>query len=320
MTGHSEGVRQRRLSPNPGAGEVGVVVTRHRVVLHGQPMSYLRAGHHSGPTMVLVHGLGGDAASWLSVLPLLGQHFRVLAPDLLGHGESAAPANGDYSVGGHASRLRDLLRTEASGPVNLVGHSYGGGVAMMFAYQFPERTHALALIASGGLGSELNLALRSASLPGVALAAGALAALAPPWFGQLVRLGAVAVGLAPRADLDHVGRALGSLAGRDVRRAFVHTLRGVVGWSGQRLDALDRLYLLAEVPTLLVAGSRDSCIPHHHTVRAHQAMPGSRLVILPTGHFPHVQDPDKIAQVLVEFFRGTASGPIFAQLELGRSA
>ena len=72
----------------------------------------------------------------------------------------------------------------------------------------------------------------------------------------------------------------------DSRRAFLHTLRGLASWSGQRMDATDRLYLLANLPILLITGRPDPCIPHHHTLRAHQPLPGSRLELLDTGHFP----------------------------------
>jgi pimeloyl-ACP methyl ester carboxylesterase len=178
---------------------------------------------------------------------------------------------------------------------------------MMFAYQFPMRTHTLTLIASGGFGPELSVALRSASLPGVVLAARTLAALTPSWIGRLAQHGAVSLGLAPAGDLVNLGRALGSLADRGTRQAFLRTLRGVVGWSGQRLDATDRLDLLSDLPTLLITGTRDSCIPHQHTLRAHQAMPGSRLEVLLAGHFPHVEYPDKIAKILLDFLKTSSA-------------
>jgi pimeloyl-ACP methyl ester carboxylesterase len=285
-------------------------ITRHRIVLHGQPMSYLTCGPDDGPLVVLVHGLAGSAASWRDVLPLLGRHVSVLAPDLLGHGESAAPTTADYSVGGHAARLRDLLAELGHDRVSLVGHSFGGGVAMMFAYQFPERTETLTLVASGGLGPELSLALRSASLPGVALAAHALASVTPSWLGRLAAQGAVALGLAPRTDLDQASSALVDLlADPSARRAFLSTLRAAVGWSGQRLDATDLLYLLSDLPLLFIAGSRDACIPCHHTVRAHEALPGSQFALLPGGHFPHLEHPRQVVHLLIDFLTASLRLP-----------
>jgi pimeloyl-ACP methyl ester carboxylesterase len=283
-------------------------VASHRIALHGQPMHYLESGRRSGgPVVVLLHGLASNAGTWSNVLPLLGRHAHVLAPDLLGSGDSAKPRAADYSVGGHAARLRDLLRELGLECATLVGHSFGGGVAMSFAYQFPERTEGLGLIASGGLGAELNVVLRMASLPGTVSAANNLTALSPWWLRQLARQVATRLGLAPSADLDAVARALRSLADRGAREAFVQTLRGAVSWSGQRLAASDRFYLLAELPILLVAGRRDSCIPHRHTVHAHRLLPGSRLELLDVGHFPHQECPDHIVRLLVEFLTGAGA-------------
>jgi pimeloyl-ACP methyl ester carboxylesterase len=293
----NELVRHHRDDQPPAPG-----VIRHRTDLHGQELSYLEVGSATGgPVVVLVHGLAGNATSWLPVLRRLGEHTHVLAPDLLGHGESAAPPNGDYSVAGHATRLRDLLLRLGLEHASLVGHSFGGGVAMTFAHQFPERTDTLTLIASGGLGPELSIALRGASLPGVAFAAQTVSRLAPGWVARLAHHTATTLGIASAGDLDGLGRALRSLTDPATRQAFLVTLRATVSWAGQRLDATDRLYLLAALPTLLVAGRHDACIPFRHTVRAHQLLPHSRLEVLDAGHFPHTEHPDELADLLADF-------------------
>ncbi len=98
-------------------------------------------------------------------MPALAEHYTVIAPDLLGHGQSAKP-RGDYSLGAYASGIRDLLTVLEKERVTLVGHSLGGGVAMQFAYQFPERAERLVLVASGGLGKEVSLLLKAVTLPG----------------------------------------------------------------------------------------------------------------------------------------------------------
>jgi pimeloyl-ACP methyl ester carboxylesterase len=299
----NEIVRQHRDDHPPAAG-----VIRHRTDLHGHAMSYLEAGRGSGgPVVVLVHGLAGNATSWLPVLRQLGERAHVLAPDLLGHGESAAPPNGDYSVAGHATRLRDLLLRLGHEHASLVGHSFGGGVAMTFAHQFPERTDTLTLIASGGLGPELSIALRGATLPGVAYAAQTVSRLAPGWVARLAHRGATSLGIASAGDLDGLGRALRSLTDPATRQAFLSTLRATVSWTGQRLDATDRLYLLAALPTLFVAGRRDACIPFRHTVRAHQLLPHSRLEVLDAGHFPHTEHPGELADLLADFLHTRTS-------------
>ena len=91
----------------------------------------------------------------------------MIAPDLIGHGDSATP-RGDYSLGAHAASIRDLLAVIGVDRATIVGHSLGGGVAMQFFYQFPQRTERMVLVSSGGLGREVSPMLRGAALPGAA--------------------------------------------------------------------------------------------------------------------------------------------------------
>src|SRR3979409_779865 len=135
------------------------------VKIHGHDVAYRTPG--TGQTVqVLVHGIAGSSATWAPVMERLdGDRYTMIAPDLLGHGESAKP-RGDYSLGAYASGIRDLLGALGHERATVLGHSLGGGVAMQFAYQFPERTERLALVSSGGLGREVHLLLRAAVLPG----------------------------------------------------------------------------------------------------------------------------------------------------------
>src|SRR5689334_23836031 len=128
-------------------------------VLHGHRVSYLRAGE--GSVVVLLHGIGSNALTWEPVGSALAEAHDVIAPDLLGHGASAKP-RGDYSMGAFASGIRDLMLSLDLGPATVLGHSLGGGVAMQFTYQFPERTQRLALVSSGGLGRGVHGFLRAA--------------------------------------------------------------------------------------------------------------------------------------------------------------
>jgi len=118
--------------------------------------------------ILLVHGMARDSTTWRFVLPALAERFTVIAPDLVGHGESEKP-RGDYSLGAFASGVRDLLLALGHERATVVGHSFGGGVAMQFAYQFPEHCERLVLVSSGGLGDDVNLLLRLLTLPGAEL-------------------------------------------------------------------------------------------------------------------------------------------------------
>src|SRR3954447_26214231 len=141
------------------------------LTIHGHRRAYVKVG--SGPALLLLHGLGCDHTTWLPVVAALSRRYTVIAPDLLGHGRSAKP-RADYSVGGYANGMRDLLTVLGIDKVTVVGHSFGGGVAMQFAYQFPERTERMMLVAPGGLGPEVTAAIRAVSTPGFHQVMGAL--------------------------------------------------------------------------------------------------------------------------------------------------
>jgi pimeloyl-ACP methyl ester carboxylesterase len=275
----------------------------HELTLHGNRVRYLTAG--SGPAVVLIHGITSSADTWRPAMEALAGEHTVIAPDLLGHGASAKP-RGDYSLGAYASGIRDLLAALGHDRVTVVGHSLGGGVAMQFAYQFPERTQRLALVSSGGLGREVNLLLRAAALPGAELV---LPLLAPSWLGRAVDGASWAgarLGLTARRDLEEMVRGFVSLSDASARAAFLHTLRAVIDPGGQRVSGHDRLYLAASLPTLLVWGERDPIIPVAHGRAAHAAMPGSRLEVFEgSGHFPHMDATPRFVEVLDDFLAGT---------------
>jgi pimeloyl-ACP methyl ester carboxylesterase len=266
-------------------------------------VSYLAGGE--GPVLVLVHGIASNSGAWRDVLPWLARHFTVVAPDLLGHGQSAKP-RGDYSLGAYASGVRDLMIALGYERATFVGHSLGGGVAMQLAYQFPERCERLVLVSSGGLGREVHLSLRAAALPGSEYVLPLLAA--PP----VVRTGAAIgsffgrLGLRPGPDLAEFARGYGSLGDIETRQAFIQTLRAVIEPGGQRVSARDRLYLAAEVPTLIIWGSRDRVIPAAHGRRAHGEMPGSYFLEIPeAGHFPQLDRPGELVEAIVKFVDST---------------
>jgi pimeloyl-ACP methyl ester carboxylesterase len=279
------------------------------MLLHGHRVTFREAGtDREGPVVVLLHGLASSSQTWSSVLPLVGRHAHVIAPDLLGHGQSAKPPTGDYSLGAYATGLRDLLVTLGLDRATIAGHSFGGGVAMQFAYQFPEMTERLVLVASGGLGQGVTIALRAATLPGTPLVLRAVAALTPRWLARVVGRAMRAVPVLDGPDLDGLAGAFTSFTDGGARGAFAQTVRGALNWSGQRLEGTERLYLLAEVPVLLVAGSRDSVIPIEHTVAAHDLLPDSSLQIFEgAGHFPHAEQPTRFAQLLTHFLTNTTA-------------
>ena len=279
-------------------------VTVEEAVVHGHAIRY-RASGKRGPVLVLVHGITSSSRTWDPVIAELGRTHQVIAPDMLGHGDSAKP-RGDYSLGAYASGLRDLLTMIGHDRVTIVGHSLGGGVAMQFAYQFPERLERLVLVSSGGLGREVSLLLRAATLPGSEVVIPLLGTDVARKVGRIAgRLLTLTRQRTPH-DLEEISRGITSLADIPTRQAFVHTARGIIGMGGQRVSARDRLYLAADVPTMIIWGDRDPMMPAKHGVAAHQLMPGSRLeLFLGAGHFPHREDPERFVSLLEEFMEQT---------------
>lgn len=275
----------------------------HDVTLHGHRVSYRTAG--SGPVVLLVHGIAGTADQWADVAPILADEYTVVAPDLLGHGQSAKPV-GDYSLGAYAVSLRDLLVVLGHRRATIVGHSLGGGIAMQFAYEYPVFAERLVVVSSGGLGREVHPILRAATLPGAELVLPLLAHERVLGVGGAVGQVLARLGLRAGPDIAEMARGYASLGDAEARAAFLHTVRAVIDYTGQRVNASDRLYLTSLLPSLIVWGRRDPLIPATHGEIAHGQMPGSRLEIFEeAGHFPHLDDPIRFAAVLREFLEET---------------
>ena len=273
-----------------------------QATIHGHDVRYRMAG--SGPVILLIHGMAGSSRTWLDVMKVLARDYTVIAPDLLGHGESAKPL-GDYSLGAYASGLRDLLIGLGVESATLVGQSLGGGVAMQLAYQHPEMCQRLALVASGGLGREVSWVLRALAVPGAEY-------VIPPLFpraarragDKLVRFFHERGVRAPHVA--EMWQAYASLTETPNRRAFIRTVRAVIDPGGQTVSARDRLDLAAAVPTLIVWGDQDDIIPVAHARAAHELMPNSRLEIFEgAGHFLHVEQPLRFAETLRDFVGST---------------
>jgi pimeloyl-ACP methyl ester carboxylesterase len=300
--------RSATVVPLPGLGAThselvkDASVTRW-VKVHGHDVAYRQAG--SGPVLVMIHGIAGSSGTWLPVMPLLAERYTVIAPDLLGHGESAKP-RGDYSLGAYASGVRDLLGVLGHDRATVVGHSLGGGIAMQFAYQFPQMAERLVLVCSGGLGKEVSPLLRALAVPGTEYVLPVV--LAPQLHDVVGRLGGFLGRFGMRADpfLTEVWAAWSRLTDTRAQRAFIHTIRAVIDTSGQRVSARDRLYLAHEIPTMIIWGDRDAVIPVSHGHIAHELIPGSRLEVVPgAGHFLPFERPELLDTLLRDFLATT---------------
>ncbi|MEI2810845.1 MAG: alpha/beta fold hydrolase [Nocardioides sp.] len=273
------------------------------VTVHGHRRAYIQAG--SGPALLLLHGLGCDHSTWAAVFDDLARDFTVIAPDLLGHGASDKP-RADYSVGGYANGMRDLLAVLGIDRVTLVGHSLGGGVAMQFGYQYPHLVERMILVGPGGFGAEVTPLLRLVATPGFPQA---MSVLTLPGLRHLGVAGLETLAKLPTKhtrDLDQVAAIFDSFKDPATRAAIAHVVRAVVDWQGQVISVADRAYLSDGFPTCIIWGSEDAVIPASHADAAADVLPHARVeVIGNSGHFPHLDHPERFAKVVRDFVRHT---------------
>ncbi|MDA0249552.1 MAG: alpha/beta fold hydrolase [Actinomycetota bacterium] len=266
--------------------------------LHGERVVYVDEG--SGEVLLLLHGMAGSSQTWRSVIKPLSRRFRVIAPDLPGHGESTKPRS-DYSLGAFAVLLRDLLDELGVTRATIIGHSLGGGVAMQFLYQHPDYAQRLILIGSGGLGPDVGLTLRLLSAPGAELIMPIIAPRQVLTAGDRVWSWLRKAGIeAPRGE--EIWRSYSTFSDAPTRQAFLRTLRSVVDYRGQAVSALNRLNTKTELPIMAIWGEKDAIIPVKHAYAAQQARPDIRLEVLAgVGHFPQVERPAEVVELIEDF-------------------
>lgn len=278
------------------------------VSLHGKRRAFVKQG--SGPALLLLHGLACDHTTWTPVIDELAKKYTVIAPDLLGHGLSDKP-RADYTLGGYANGMRDLLTVLGIDKVTVVGHSFGGGVAMQFAYQFPERTQRVMLVSTGGLGPDVTPLIKLIQVPGWFRVMGALtlpgvrhvetfALRTAHQYGDMGPLRKVT------RDLDEVADIIESWKDRRTRFAIRHLVRAVIDWRGQIVTMSDRAYLSDAMPMAVVWGQDDQVIPVRHASNAAALAPEVRVEVLAdAGHFPHKNHPEEFARILDDFVSTT---------------
>ncbi len=278
-------------------------VRRRTALIHGHRRAYRIGGE--GPALLLIHGMADNSSTFEPLLESLAERYTVIAPDLLGHGGSDRP-RADYSLPAFANAMRDLLLYLGIERATLVGHSLGGGIAGQFTYQFPEMVERLVFVNTGGVTRSVSPVLRAASLP---LSELAIRAMGLPGALPLASAALTVLGRVPsRMFVDNAEcvRVLAGLPHAGTPRAFARTLRAVVDPRGQVVTMLDRSYLGADVPALIVWGSDDPIIPVSHAHLLHATLPASRLEVFDgAGHFPFRADPQRFLAVLTDFVEST---------------
>jgi len=267
----------------------------HCADVEGVRLHWAELGEPEGRTpLVLLHGLNDCHSTWSRLAPSLARDRRVLMPDLPGHGMSARP-DASYELRWYARVMARWLDAAHVGHADLVGHSFGGGVAQMMLLECPERIRRLVLVSSGGLGREIALPLRLASIPLV------VERLGQPFMGPCTRLALRATGdMITREDAARLS-AMNAQSGS--ARAFARTVRDVIDWRGQRRSFFQRAEELPALPPIAVFwGDRDGIIPISHAEALAKSVDGVRVTRFEgCGHYPHHQKPDVFVDSLRDF-------------------
>lgn len=246
-----------------------------------------------GPPVLFLHGLAGSFSEWRHLLGPVGASRRVVAPDLLGAGESDKPARGNYSIEAQARRVRALLDILDLPRVDVVASSYGGGVALRLAVDHPGRVSRMALVAPVCYRERLPWFAAPCRLPGVAAVAEAFRV--PAWAAPLARR--LSVHLAAASD-DEVQGLFGEINACGTRAAMVGWVRGALRSDARSVQAGLRTL---RSPTLLIWGRQDPIVPVELGRRLARALPEARLMELDGGHVPHLERPGEVLREIRGF-------------------
>lgn len=255
------------------------------VTLPNLRMSYEEAG--TGEPVVLLHGLGSSSRDWEDQFPALSSRYRVIAPDLRGHGDSDKLTRS--TIGAMADDVAQLLAALGTGPVRVVGISMGGMVAFQLALDAPALVQSLVIVNSGPDAVPRTLKHRFAIWLRFALLR---------VFGMRRLSAVIADKLFPAPSQEALRRRFVERTATNDPAAYKAALRAITSWSIEdRLDAV-------HAPTLVVSADQDYT-PIALKARYVAKLPDARLVVIPSSrHATPMDQPARFNQTVLEFFAG----------------
>jgi 4,5:9,10-diseco-3-hydroxy-5,9,17-trioxoandrosta-1(10),2-diene-4-oate hydrolase len=256
------------------------------------------AAGDKGTPVIFVHGLGGSIENWVYNIDTLAQHHRVYAMDLVGFGRTEkTPLTHDLNVLGKF--IDDFMKTQSVEKASLVGNSLGGGLVLRFAIDFPGKVEKLVLVDNAGMGREVILDFKVASLPliGELLTRPSRKGTARLWKKVVYDSSLVTEGL--------VEECYGLFTLPGARKALLATVRACINLSGQRADLTGLLISklgTITVPALIFWGQQDRILPLAHAYIAMKKIPNARLHIFDRcGHMPQLEHPEDFNKLVLDF-------------------
>jgi pimeloyl-ACP methyl ester carboxylesterase len=266
---------------------------------HGVKINYYEAGQ--GPPVILLHGFGACTYTWRFLAPALAQDHRVFALDLKGYGFSDKPEDGKYAVADQADMVAAFIKAQDLRDLTLIGHSMGGGVALMTYFKVrqadPARIKKLVLIDSAGYPQKMPWFIRFARIPLINIIGSWLVS---PRFATYMVLRKCYYNKDKITDEQIDTYAYyGSLPG--AREAVVQTAKQIVP---EDIEAVTARYKTIRVPTLIIWGAEDKVVPLEVGKNFQRDIPDSELVILPKcGHIPLEEQPQATQQAIMDFLK-----------------
>lgn len=248
-----------------------------------------------GPPLLLLHGLGGSLYDWRHLLRTLAAEHRVIAVDLLGAGESEIPESEDYSVAAQARRIRSLLDRLGVQRAALMGNSYGGGIALRFAQDWPERVERLILINSICYARDVPDYVSLVHWPFADCIAGTF-----PLRTMVAWVLRSSYKEPDKLSGEELEAYVAELGAPGRRRSVLQFIRDVVPRDATEFQA--RLKFI-RVPALLLWGKHDRTVPLSLGRTLEKDLPDARLVELEAGHVPNQEIPDEVLRLCREFLR-----------------
>jgi pimeloyl-ACP methyl ester carboxylesterase len=256
------------------------------VLVFGQSMRYLEAG--TGPTIILLHGLGGSTDNWMYTIGPLAQQFRVIVPDQVGFGRSARPVI-NYRIRTYVDFLEQFYKALNIERATLVGNSMGGWIAAAFTVSFPEKVERLVLVDATGYAPPAGFDYKSLYGLNPSTREGMKQLVTKVFFNKSFTAD-------PMINL---------FLSQRMNAGDGYTINSLIESVGRNEDFLDRQQVQQiKTPTLIVWGREDGLVPLSEGERLKQDIPHAKFIVFDRcGHFPQVEKAGEFNAALLEFLK-----------------